>query len=1059
LRAIPLGAYVAVLVILAVAGVAALAMAARRIARPALESPLQRAAALSLGLVLAAYAVIGLSRAQIDWDAITYYLFTAIGFTLAGHVSGLQSNAITIGENIPMAFPPILPTMYSEALTLAGWLHGTADGAVRLIPFCYLCGVAAATARLARRFVPAVAPIVAALAFLLMPVTINYMVAQALSLDMLNAFGFTLLLVELFGEGHSPWRAARLGLVASLTIMSKVTGPVVVVFALAALAPNYLGTRVARTLAALVAAALIASTWFVNPAATDSPWFYFACLVFVVALIAASRRIGPGVWPSPREFLVAAIALVPAGLYLVGLMTTVGSPATFYLGAFVNAHSPNYAWANHLIARANVYDSQNVPGLPQLYGVDVFLWWGMPAASMVLAIVGGVLALRAKDAICALLIPFALFELSFMTLFQQGDFRRLLPIAPFVAIFVIYAAGRVPLMRRAPASSVLTLSALGFPSAWTAQQTIFAVPLDVLNGLAFDQWHAADVIAIRNTLLYVFLIALVALAAYLVLDSELGTLMRSIQYRRGIVGLVVALVAGSAALSAFFALFVVSDPRPAFVVVPMDAALLAGAFLLLRSRPETRPQLVGGAALFLPFALAILMFEPVVATAASGFQPWAERVEQTQYYGYLGALRQVERTQHDGSVLTFEGYGVPWFSNGRLRRVELTDAFDLGLLRDALARRDRESLSAALRRYGVRGAILPGPSGPLRGEYDRLVSSGVPGLDLLDDPRVALRLPGDAWSTYEILPRSDGAAAGWARVTLDTRKDGAGLDINSIRIIVDREHAGDARRVVVRGTVVGDDSVPTSGTEEVETTVDLRGKGDALVPLDDLLADAGPAFAANAPRVRLNVVSVDVEFTNGELAWGTSNFLVVRGSTGWQSVAGVPEFVSDPDLVPMLRVRLSDSKQSGGIQLYPGSPATFGADSILAPELTNDYPVIAIALAASRACPVGTRYDIVASGVLSPLAPSPFWRKTFRLHSTAAAGGDALVDFRPVESSLSGHDVLSIGSIAIGSSSSTCKAVALIRFRHLAIDRISDSDYVVDGLIDQPSVSFAPSPR
>jgi hypothetical protein len=837
--------------------------------------------------------------------------------------------------------------------------------------------------------------------------------------------------------------------------MSKVTGPLLVVFAFAAIAPRYLGTRAARAVATLVALALIGSTWFVNPPATASPWFYVACAIFFAVLVSAAQRLEAPRWPTWQAAAAAVAALAPAILYIAGLMATVGSPATFYLGAFVNTHSPNYAWANQLIVGANAFDSQNMPGLPQLYGLDVFLWWGTPAISMVLAGVGAILALRARDRICALLIPLALFELSFMTLFGQGDFRRLLPVTPFVVLFVVYAALRVPLLRRAPAAAVLTVSALGFPFAWTAQQTIFAAPVDILNSLAFDQWHAAGGTAIVNTLIYGFIMGVAATAAYLALDVEREAVRRFIVKQRDGIVAVVAIVAAATAVSAFLSLLVAADPRPALASLPVAGLLLAVALIIARGGPSTLSRLPAGAALFFPVALAALIFEPVLATAAGpGLQPWAERVESAQYYGYLATLDEIERTQPDGSVLTFEGYGVPWFSRGRLRRVELTDAFDLGLLRNALAQRNRDVLSVALRRFGVRSAILPARDGPLRPEYDRLVSR-LPGLALLDDPQFAARLEGDAWSAYRILPRTDARVADWARVAIDTRSGGAST---AIRIDIDPAHVADGRSATVRATIVSAENSGATRTAYVELTRDLRGKGGLVVPLRDLVARVAPDAPPGTLPMRIDIDSLDVDFASGVLAWRASNFSATRGDAGWMPANGDPQFVPDADAAPMLSVRLTNSRQSGGVELYPEPPAPFGIGSILAPELKNDYAVISIALAASRDCPAGTPYDVTSRGSLSPL-PAEGARKGFRLSNGARAGGEAIVDFRGIEAAFPAPERLTLKSLTIAARSMTCKSRATIAFPHLAIDRVGELHYVVDGSIEPPAVIFGPGSR
>jgi hypothetical protein len=735
LRAVPLWLYVSVLIALAVAGAVRFAAIAPKIGLPRLDTPGRRLVSLAIGLTIVAYAAIALTRAQIDWDAITYYLFTAVGFTVSGHVSALQSSSVTIGARVPMAFPPVLPTMYAEALTLNDWLHGTADQAVRLIPYCFLCGAAAATARLSRRFMPSIDPALAALAFLLMPLTINYMVAQALSLDMLSTFAFVLLLIEMLGDGTTERSGARIGLAASLAVLSKVTGPILVVFAIAAFAPAYLGTRAARALTALVAILLIASTWYVNPTATEGPWFYLACALFGAIAVSGAQKREPSPSFLRTEFAATAASLLPAAVYIVAASLATGSPATFYISSLVHTQTPNFTWANQHIVAANVFDSQNMPGLPILYGLDVLFNWGFSPPFMTLVLAGIALALRSRDRACAVLVPLALLELAFMTLFGEGDFRRLLPVVPLTAVIGVYAASKLPFLRRAPAIAVCAVLALGFPYAWTAQQTIYAVPIQFLNGLAFDQWHGSDGDALINTFLYICATGVAVLAMC-------GVWCATQRATR------VAIAAVATTLFVIAAILAPISVRPALALLPIGLVLGACVMKFAPIRGRIGVALATAAIV----ALVVVSFVPVVLTGVSpGFVAWANEVSNNQYYGYLAALRDVSKSQKAGSVLTFEGYGVTWFTNGQLRRVELVDAFDLGLLRAALGSHDSRTLLAALHRYGVKSAILPAPGGPMRPEFDRLLKSAhLTGLTLLDNPSIATRQSGDAWNVYRI---------------------------------------------------------------------------------------------------------------------------------------------------------------------------------------------------------------------------------------------------------------------------------------------------------------------
>jgi hypothetical protein len=88
-------------------------------------------------------------------------------------------------------------------------------------------------------------------------------------------------------------------------------------------------------------------------------------------------------------------------------------------------------------------------------------------------------------------------------------------------------------------------------------------------------------------------------------------------------------------------------------------------------------------------------------------------------------------------VLSYQNYGVTWFSLGSLRRADIADALDLGVVRAALSAPDKRAALREFARIGVRGAILPVPDSDSGRAMQRLArAGGLRRLDLFFDPQL-----------------------------------------------------------------------------------------------------------------------------------------------------------------------------------------------------------------------------------------------------------------------------------------------------------------------------------
>jgi len=670
LWALPLRAWIVVCTALGIAGLTIacrLALSATRGRRWISGDWFDRALVAGIALALAGYVAMALVRANVDWDAIDYYLFAAVDIALADHFVPIFSSHVTLVSGAPDTVAPLLPVFYAFALRLSGTSYALADAAIRLVPVVFVAGIGAATYRIARNFLSPRLALVTLLVALTLPGCVGYFGATALLLDFPSAFVLVALTAEIFERGVTWRRAAVFGALVSLAVLTKVTGLAEVFFiALTWASARVLPANVARAVIALVCVAMVAAAWrLAFFAAVASPWLWAAIAATSLGAVCSA---GTAQTPRLRFDLPAVAALIvasiPGGLFLARLTGATGSPIVMYVPSMMHALNANWSWALAALRGGDLYRNVFQPGLPDDFGPGLVLWWGFGPLVNLCALAGIVLAIRERTALRNVALPIFLFELAWLTVFKLDDFRHLLPVLPLLAVCAV--AGIARLSRgneRLAAAAALVFAALDAPFAWTGLETIFRTPIAFLQPLAWNQWNSLSTIALRNIALY--------------------------------------------------------------------AALVLAIVLACRNW-------LGRAAVVLPFLAVALPFSPVLATGISpGFAAQRATVMDGEYYGYVRALRVLMGSVPGAVVLSYQNYGVTWFSLGSLRRADIADALDLGVVRAALSAPDKRAALREFARIGVRGAILPVPDSDSGRAMQRLArAGGLRRLDLFFDPQL-----------------------------------------------------------------------------------------------------------------------------------------------------------------------------------------------------------------------------------------------------------------------------------------------------------------------------------
>ena len=155
-------------------------------------------------------------------------------------------------------------------------------------------------------------------------------------------------------------------------------------------------------------------------------------------------------------------------------------------------------------------------------------------------------------------------------------------------------------------------------------------------------------------------------------------------------------------------------------------------------------------------SVAILCcFEPVVATAlGTSFSKNAQNLSEQKYFAYQKALGVANDREATG-VLGFLTYGIPWFTDAKLRKIDLMDSIDLATLKTDLQSGAVDKLISTMQRLGVSHAIFPAPDSPYYSSYRGfLKNAGLKSIEGFYDPLFSTAETQGGWEVLRLEPNS-----------------------------------------------------------------------------------------------------------------------------------------------------------------------------------------------------------------------------------------------------------------------------------------------------------------
>lgn len=1022
--------WVEVLYALSVLGFISLPIVLMRIDWAPLVRVSRYQAALRLASIsaLAFYTLIVLVRANIDWDAINYYLFDAVNFVKSNQVGLYFSHWVVPVFGAPNTQPPALPILYAAAIDTAARLHESADLAVRLLSVTFVVGLWAAVHRLAGRYLTAAGSDAAALLSVTLPMLAALVVATPLYLDIAITFLSAAVLTEFAYLERTRRGWLRIALYASATILTKITGLGIVIFAAFAFALSRLRGGLAALAVALLYVAFVAASlrlgFFVN---VVSIWLVLAlCAIFSLTVWGLYAHAAPKAWKAPTFLRTALVVLgLLPGLAFIGeLIWLTGSPAGGYVQSVTRVASPNWNWALHTIAASTPYISAIRPGLPQHFGLGLLFWWGLAPATNLLAILGLIRAIRDHSPIVPIGIAGLIYEFAWLTIFRLDDFRHLLPIAPVVAVLAVYGLQRLVSEREdAVFWGAIGLIGAAIPFAWIAQETFFTISYPILLPLDWTQYFSLSTKALWNIALYCAFIA----AMFFIRWSQANQAWA--RYR------ICAAIAGGASLVALF-----------FFSVPVAGALLVAAAIALATvRPW--PRLIRFAAVPLcAIAVILATFEPVLATGfGEGFGPHENAVRANEDGSYIGALANVPvvdpsvGTSRSGpaTIMTYLGYGITWFSLGALRPFEMNDALILGRLKGDMPKNDLPSLYRILGRYNITSAILPARTERPFVSFARLL--GLSRLDVLYalyDPLLTIDVRSGLWRTLKIYPRSTGALSRQADVMLRR---------NERSISISREDAAFAEQTasyehmwvrVPRAAL--DSSAPAFVRvtfSDAATAAPKALEFESMPKGGEIPIDLRKLFANKPDGTELSLRSIDVKYESSELDFRSGGFPLQRLGNGYRIGTGAEPFVLFPESSPIRDISIAPSPSAQGITFYPTVPTG---------SFINADPYLNITLRGSYGCGNGGEVRVNATGTFRDMRT----RKSVPYSAVVVARIPSvafirLVHFAPVRHST--RATITLRQIVVNGIAPKCAIRAAVDARNLALSSSAPRLFRIDG--------------
>lgn len=911
-----------------------------RLVRRQIGFPKTERLALLIAIVaVSAFILVNLIvRPSIDWDAVNYYFFVAIGFSNANHVGMTLPTSIIITPNTPNGITPLMPTIYALAIEGAAFFRETTEAAVHLIPFVFFVGTLVATRQLASRFMTSVAADAAALFVAVMPAMINYYVGNPLYVDGLTVFLLAALANELYRFGSDWLQGPRIGALLTLIILSKANGFVLIAFVAVVVVAGALKQQRGRILAAIFALGLIAVAAILHEYDTVSsvglwiaiPLTLFGCIAFVTPMQIQLR----GAW---RELLWIAIFTVPGAFYMYALSKASGSPAGFFVPSLIHVATPNYQWALKALSLGALYSTASQPGLPQNYAPGLLLWWGFSPFINVLAIVGAVFAYRQMPRVRPIVLLILFFYVGFLTIFNLTSFRHLLPVLPFLAVLAAFGLSRL-LHGRAEyiAWSTLAVVTLSVPFAWTAQLGMYLPPLPWLSALSLDPYHALSNRAMLWTFLFV-----VSICAGAIVLRKFARLTSMAPRWADLVAI------GAFVASACFILYADIPLAIAACVVGLFASSVVSKRWDVVNANAARWALPAAA-----IVTAGIVFEPLIAAAISpGLAAQSAAVKNNEDLAYVPALQTaMAMGSGQGSILTYQGYGVSWYSSGRYRRIDLTDAFDLGAMRTAVQTLSAERFLHGLASYDAFAAILPAPGTRKYESYSRMrAAANLPGLYALDDPLLApIEYRSDAWAVHHILDVSTSFDSR-ARVSAVT-SHGA---VNAIFVRIPGSSTQDDATIAVRASILDAGKAAIANFTYV---VPNAKAGSDEIRVHDLIANAlrNSGIESEAAYLRIDAVEYKASGNDAKVFdWRSPHFILARHGARWTILGSNMPFYLHPEIAPVAYIQLrgADLRKADALTLYPG--AVKGDAQTLADILT-------VGLRFSSRCPKGSLMQVDA---------------------------------------------------------------------------------------------------
>lgn len=855
------------------------------------------------------YLIMCSTRPGVDWDAVNYYLFAAVDFATSNHVGLLFSHHVTMAAHAPNELPPLIPVWYGQAINIASIAHADANDTIRLIPLVLLVATWAAIRRVARVYFEPVYADGGALLFVTLPAIVNQIAVFALYVDLAMTFVFVMLVAELVSQRIDAATYVRIGLLGTLALIAKVSGPVLISLAFLALVASQLPRRVAAlALIALSGLGLIGVAAMVGdfnaPGKTGRVVAILATLL--VALWTASSFRTQLTFRSPAA-LLTAIALLPGALYVWQLSRLLGSPAGYYVSSWAHVQSPNFAWALAALHAANTYGWNQQLGLPEHYGIGLLLWWGLAPITNVLAIAGALIAIRRQHPIASLVLLIALFYLAWLTVLNLIDFRHLLPVMCFLPILAAYCI-RTAIQPDASRAhwAFLGVVLCAVPFMWLGQWPYNRFPIELMSRYRLDPGHALT-------------------------------------------------TAGLVAIALFTGV--------------VCAAFAAGRKVTAGLRRVPRlPKTLERFGVIAASAIVILLgFEPVIATALTiGLRDDSANTRAQYYFGYYPALQELANIQKAGSIVTFSGYGVSWYTVGLVRKIDLADALDLGILRPALESTEPANVSGALSRSGADWGIIPAADSPVGAEFIALMRGArLPGMNSLMDPTSSTQLRRGAWTMVHLHPPSFGPPG--MRAQLSVRA--AAHDIAAPQETqFFKSFASDGFVMGISGVKqVAAFTVRVEGTKEPPGDRYFEYATVAHTTTPTLISFAAIAdFLARqnhrtARSLSIQSISADVRDTHGHeiarLHWQSPRFSVSLGlHHRWVRLAGDSAFALRPDLAPLSFISTSSGSSNPGDDtlVFPSRQAVYGAGP--------RFDTLEVGLAASGVCAAGEPLTVSFTG-------------------------------------------------------------------------------------------------